>query len=162
VSDKFNGDVRFKVIQFVVNGLDRNGDVVLMTVKGMMNGGGTLENDFKHESHQGGKKEVLLVLFFGGFIKKSVELIRWEEALEDRSHENGEGRFLFKTVENVIVSTHGDSFQVRQFGKITKFEERNRNKFLATWEGQINYSENLIPSKPWVARVIYLLVCIIG
>jgi hypothetical protein len=33
--------------------------------------------------------------------------------LEDGSNEDGEGRFLFKTVEDAVVTAHIDSFQAR-------------------------------------------------
>lgn len=69
-------------------------------------------------------------MLVGGLFEESVELFGRKESLEDGTDKDGERRFLFKAFENLGVSTHNDSFQVRRFGKTTQTKEGNRNNFL--------------------------------
>jgi hypothetical protein len=108
VADEFGGNVGFEVIEFVVHGLERNGDLVLMSLIGMMDGGRGLKHDFEHER---GKEELSLILFFGGLFEELVEWVGWEEASEGSTDEDGKGGLFFKPFEQGGVRVHGDSFQ---------------------------------------------------
>jgi hypothetical protein len=111
VPDEFGGNVGFEVIKFVVHGLERNCDLVLMSLIGMMDGGGGLENDFEHESQEAGEEEFSFVLYFGGIIEELVELVGRKEALKGGTDEDGKGGLFFKAFEQGGVRVHGDSFQ---------------------------------------------------
>jgi hypothetical protein len=106
IPDEFGGDTRFEIFEFIVHGTNRNTDFVFMTSMGMVDGGRASEYDFEHEHHEGGEEEVSFVLFLGGIYEEFVEFFGREEPLEDGSQEDGEGRLLFKTFENVDVGTH--------------------------------------------------------
>jgi hypothetical protein len=80
----------------------------------MVERGGASEHDFEHEHHESGKEEFAFVLFLGGIGEKLIECVGRQKSLEDDSNENGEGGFLFKVVENLVVMAHVDSFQVRR------------------------------------------------
>ena len=109
-----------------------------MTLTGMMHRGRRFEHNFEHDRHERGEKECALILFLSGFGEQTVELLRRKKPLKNGSHEHGERGFLFKAVENLIVSTHGDSLQMRQTGKkITGLENAKNNNFAKTWEYQI-------------------------
>ena len=88
--DELDGDVRFEVVEFIVHGLDRDGDVVLMFLVGVMDGGGGFEDDFEHEGHERGEEEFALILLLGGLFEEPVELLGREESLENGTDEDGE------------------------------------------------------------------------
>jgi hypothetical protein len=77
----------------------------------MMKGGGGFEYDFEHESHERGKEQSSLILFFSGLVEESVELVGREKSLQNRADKDGKGGFSFKMFENLIVGVHSDSFQ---------------------------------------------------
>lgn len=108
---KFDGNIGFEIVEFVIHGLDRNVNVVLMSLVGMMDGGGGFEDNFEHECHERGEEEASLILLFGGLIEETVELVGREESLQGGADEDGEGGFLFKMFEDLIVGVHIDSFQ---------------------------------------------------
>ena len=112
VSDKFGGNIRFETIEFVVHRFERNVDVVLMSLKGMMNGGRGFEYDFEHQGHERRKQESTLILFFCGLVEELVEFGGRKQTLQRATDEDGEGRCVLELCENLDVGDQGDSFQM--------------------------------------------------
>jgi len=141
VPDEFGGNVRFKTIEFVVHRLERNVNVILMPLKRVVDGGRGLEYDLEHECHERGEQESALILFFGGCLKKFVELLGRQESLKDGTDKNSEGGLVFKAGENVGVSTHGDSFQMSRLVRKTISSNGNCKKFPKIKKDQKNYEK---------------------
>jgi len=107
VGDEFTGNGGFESVDFIVEGLDGNRNLLLMKEIGTIETWDAFERNINHEHHHGGKEEFLFVLEFGGVVKELVHSFGMEVSLEDGSYENGGGCFLGEGFDFLTELKHG-------------------------------------------------------
>ena len=59
IGNEFMGDTGFKIVDFVIDRFDGDGNVFAMPLIGTMNAPGTFKDDVDHQRHDSGKEEFL-------------------------------------------------------------------------------------------------------
>jgi hypothetical protein len=99
VPDKFDGNIGFEVIQFLVNGGEGDGHIVLVHQIGLANSGSAFERNIEHESHECREKQIFFVLGLGGVIEEFVEFFGGKKSLKYGTKADGGGGVFYESVK---------------------------------------------------------------